>query len=305
MYFLSEEEKRLVLRKLLPEARRHEVLPELRGWNWADPPLAPVYEARLGLYEIAGQYCSTGRDVYLRRVLRVKAPPNRAMVEGLVLHRAVAGLILESKRAIYREGVEGCLRALEALACPNGRVLGELASHLEEMEGLEPKVDILWEFEYHRVMSRVQDVLARQPYVGADSLVALALPVTVEQKLNGGFLGLSAHLSADAFLFSEPMIMDIKFGPRRDFHRLTTAGYSLVMESIYEYPINVGCVVYVRFEGERVLIERDFHRIDDELRSWFIEERDERMRIVEEESDPGLMEECYEQCPYGRVCQAE
>lgn len=305
MYFLSEEEKRLVLRKLLPEARRNEVYPELRGWNWTDPPLAPVYEARLGLYEIAGQYCSTGRDVYLRRVLKVKAQPNRAMLEGLVLHRAVAGLILEAKRAIYREGVEGCLEMLEALACPDDRVLGELASHLEETEGLRHKVEVLWKFEYHRVMSRVQDVLARQPYVGVDSLVALALPVTVEQKLDGRFLGLSAHLSADAFIFSEPMMMDIKFGQRRDFHRLATTGYSLVMESIYEYPINVGCVTHVKFQGERVLIERDFHRIDDELRSWFIEARDERMRIVEEEIDPGLMEECYEQCQYWQVCHAE
>lgn len=305
MYFLSDEEKRLVLRKLLPEARRDEVHPEFRGWSWVDPPLAPVYEARLGLYEIAGQYCSTGRDVYLRRVLGTKAQPNRAMIEGSVLHGVIAGLILEAKRAIYREGAGECLGALEVLACPNGQVLGELASHVEEMEGLRHKVDLLWNFEYHRVMSRVQDVLARQPYVGVDSLVALALPVTVEQKLDGRFLGLSSHLSADAFMFSEPMMVDIKFGPPRDFHHLTTTGYSLVMESIYEYPINVGCVVYVRFEGGRVLVERDFHRIDDELRSWFIEDRDERMRIVEEEIDPGMMDPCYDQCQYWQACHEE
>jgi len=240
--------------------------------------------------------------VYLRRILRVEGRPNRAMLEGLVLHRVVAGLILEAKRALYQEGAEGCLRALEALSCPDGRVLGELAGHLEEIEGLRNKVETLWQFEYHRVVSRVQEVLARQPHIGVDSLVALALPITVEQKLDGRFLGLSAHLSADAFAFSEPMIMDIKFGERQDFHRLTTTGYGLVMESIYEYPINVGCVVYVRFQGERVLIERDFHRIDDELRSWFIESRDERMRMVEEGIDPGRMEECYEQCPYWEGC---
>jgi CRISPR-associated protein Csa1 len=304
MYFLSQEERRLLLRKLLPEARRNEVYPELRGWKWTDPPLAPVYEARLGLYEIAGQYCSTGRDVYLRRVLKVKAPPNRAMIRGLVLHRAVAGLMLEAKRAIYREGVEECLRALEPLARPNDHVWGELAIHLQEEEELRHQVQILWDFEYHRVMSRVQDVLARQPHVGPDSLVALALPVTLEQKLDGRFLGLSAHLSADAFLFSEPMMMDMKFSRRRDFHRLTTTGYSLVMESIYEYPINVGCVVYVRFTGDRVVVERDFHPIDDELRSWFIEDRDERMHMVEEEIDPGLMAECYEHCPYWQACHA-
>jgi len=305
MYFLSDEEKRLLLRKLLPEARQEEVHPELRGWNWADPPLAPVYEARLGLYEIAGQYCSTGRDVYLRRVLGVKTQPNRAMVEGLALHEVITALILGAKRAIYREGVEGCLQALEALAQPDGQVLAELADHIAAVEGLRDKVDILWKFEYYRVASRVQDVLARQPYIGPDSLAALALPVTVEQKLDGRFLGLSSHLSADAFVLSEPMVVDIKFGEPRDFHCLTTTGYGLVMESIYEFPVNVGCIVYVRFQGNRVLIEREFHRIDDELRAWFIEDRDERMRMVEEEIDPGLMEECYEQCPYWATCHGD
>lgn len=301
MYFLSEEEKRLVLRKLLPQAREHEVHPDLRGWNWAQPPLAPVYEARLGLYEIAGQYCSTARDVYLRHVQGVHPPPNILMVEGSVLHEALTAIILAAKRVIYNQGTE-CLAGLKAMVRP------ELA--MPEMEGLTPaereaiedKLESLWDFEYHRIVARVQDVLARQPHVGADALAALALPVVVEQKLDGRFLGLSAHLSADAFVFSEPMMLDIKFGERRDFHRLTTTGYALVMESLYEFPINVGCVVYPTFKQGRLLVERDFHLIDDELRQWFIEARDERMRLVEEEIEPGLAEECYQQCHYWSVC---
>jgi len=302
MYFLSEEEKRLVLRRLLPQARENEVHPDLRGWNWAQPPLSPPYEARLGLYEIAGQYCPTGRDVYLRRVEGIKASPNLLMVEGQVLHRAVAKLILAAKRAIYTEGVDGCRRALAALHQPDRSLLEGYSLSDEERAQLGAKLDILWDFEYHRIVARVQDILARQPRIGPDSLVSLALPVTVEQKLDGSFLGLSSHLSADAFAFSEPMMMDIKFGERRDFHRLTTTGYALVMESIYEFPINVGCVVYVAFEEGRLLVERDFHLIDDELRQWFIEARDERMRLVEEEIDPGLPDECYQFCHYWQVC---
>jgi len=301
MYFLSEEEKRLVLRKLLPQAREHEVHPDLRGWNWAQPPLAPVYEARLGLYEIAGQYCRTGRDVYLRHVQGVCPPPNMLMMEGSVLHEMLTAIILAAKRVIYTQGTE-CLAGLKALARPKFADLGVEGLTPAEREALEDKLDNLWDFEYHRIVARVQDVLARQPHVGADALAALALPVVVEQKLDGGFLGLSAHLSADAFVFSEPMMLDIKFGERQDFHRLTTTGYALVMESLYEFPINVGCVVYPAFKKGRLLIERDFHLIDDELRQWFIEARDERMRLVEEEIDPGLAEECYQPCHYWSVC---
>ncbi|MGQ9586717.1 MAG: type I-A CRISPR-associated protein Cas4/Csa1 [Anaerolineae bacterium] len=301
MYFLSEEEKRLVLRKLLPQAREHQVHPDLRGWNWAQPPLAPVYEATLGLYEIAGQYCSTGRDVYLRHVEGVRRPPNMLMVEGSVLHEALTSIILAAKRAIYNLGTE-CLAGLKALVRPEPAKLEGEGLTATDKEALKEKLDILWDFEYHRIIARVQDVLTRQPHVGADALAALALPVVVEQKLDGRFLGLSAHLSADAFVFSEPMMLDIKFGERRDFHRLTTTGYALVMESLYEFPVNVGCVVYPTFKAGRLLMERDFHLIDDELRQWFIEARDERMRLVEEEIDPEVAEDCYEACPYRLVC---
>lgn len=297
MYFLSDEERRYVLRRLVPQARAHPVHPELRGWNWDRPPLAPIYDVRLGVYEIAGQYCDSGRDVYWRRVGKVQAPPNPAMVEGQVLHAVIAELVLNAKRTIYVHGTE-CIAALMALEVPE---LPEWVPEEVRAE-LREKVALLWAFEHRRVVVRVQDVLARQPHIGPDGLAALALPVVVEQKLDGRFLGLSSHLSVDAFAFSEPMIVDIKFGERRDFHRLTTTGYALVVESLYEYPIDLGCIVYPTFRGGRVYIERDFHLIDDELRQWFIEARDERMRLVAEEIDPGLARECYETCPYWSTC---
>ena len=45
-------------------------------------------------------------------------------------------------------------------------------------------------------------------YICVDSRVALTLSVVLEQKLDGSFMGLSSFLSADAFTFSEPMILD-------------------------------------------------------------------------------------------------
>ncbi|MEW6233451.1 MAG: type I-A CRISPR-associated protein Cas4/Csa1 [Chloroflexota bacterium] len=304
MYFLSEEEKRLVLRRLLPQARETNVAPELRGWNWHQPPLSPVYETKLGIFEIAGKYCPSARDVYLRRVQGLKARPNRLMVEGGLLHRVVADMVIAVKRAIYLEGVD-CLGTLEGLGPPDvdESELGGLSG--EQTADLMAKVKIIWQFERHRIIARVQEALARQPAIGPDALVALALPVTVEQKLDGSFLGLSSHLSADAFAFAEPMIVDIKFGPRQPFHRLSTTGYALVMESIYEYPISLGCVVYPQFKDGHLVMDRDFHNIDDELRQWFIDERDDRMRMVEEELDPGLAQECYEECPYWQACHPE
>lgn len=298
MYFPSEEERRLILRRLAPQARQRGIAEELRGWNWHQAPLSPIFETRLGVYEIAGQYCRTGRDVYLRRVMKITVSPSAEMVEGRYLHDLLRQFVVAAKRVLYGSETNP-LQAMAALQEPS--LLPAIDS--ENGDGLFQKAALLWAYEYRQLMSRIQQALARQPRIGVDSLVATALPVVVEQSLDGTYLGLSPHLSTDAFSWSEPMVVDLKFGASRPFHRLYTTGYALVMESIYEQPVDLGCVVYASFHDGRVLIERDFHVIDDELRQWFIEARDERARIVEEEIDPGLPPESPQSCPYYYVCR--
>lgn len=302
MYFPSEEERRYILRGLLPEVRQQGVAEELRGWNWDRPPLKPVYDAPLAMYEVAGKYCASGRDVYLRRVQRVLAAPNRAMLEGRALHQVVARLIVEAKRLVYEHGT-ACLAWLERLREQEHPSLDGTMLSEEEQTALRAKMDLVRAYEVRRIVERVEDVLARQPRVGPDGLVALALPVSVEVRLSGKYLGLSEHLAVDAITFAETVVADVKFGPREDFHRLATAGYALVLESLYEMPVNIGCIVYVQFRDDRLVIERDLHIIGDELRRWFIDERDEKMRLVSEEWDPGMPAACYPTCPYLSVCK--
>lgn len=307
MYFLTDEEKKHLLRYHLPRARERGVAEELRGWNWHQPPLEPVYkDVVLALYEVANAYCPTGRDVYLRRVHKEKGQPNVAMVRGTIFHTVVAGVIVAAKRAIYGEGVANYQAICERIQSHPALSLGTWANQLssEDFEATVSMVEILAAFEKTRVLARIQEVLTKQPYIGEDSLVSLALPVVVEQKLDGSFLGLSPNLSTDAFVFWEPMVLDMKFDRERNFHRLCTTGYALVMEALYEFPVNLGCIVYGEFRGDRLIVKKDIHIISDELRQWFVETRDEKARLVAEEIDPGKTGECYETCPYYHFCFA-
>ena len=301
MYFASAEEQRWVQRGLLPEARRQPVADDLRGWNWDRPPLKPIYDRPLGVFEIAGKYCPTGRDVYLRRVENVQAAPNLGIREGRRLHQVLADILTEAKRLVYIHG-PASVPFLEALA--TGTVVHQdddspLTTAQDQLSG---KARAFRAFEIRRIVERVEAVLAHQPYIQADALAMLALPVSVEVKLDGRFIGLSEHLAADAITVPDVAVLDLKFGPKEPFHRLTTAGYALVLESLFERPVDVGCVVYARFMNGRVVIERDFHLIGDELRQMFVEERDEKARMVAEEMDPGLPAACPQTCPYLRTC---
>lgn len=287
MYFMSDEEKKQLIKNYLPKSRQTDIAEELRGWNWHQPPLAPVYNLRLALYEVANSYCPTGRDLYLRHIDGIKARPNPPMVRGRILHEVLVQVMVRAKKVIYNNNLENVRQLLAEISSPPALNL-EKPDHIsgEDWDDIKRKAEIISHFEVSRIYSRLQDVLVKQPNVGVDSLAALVLPVVVEQKLDGSFLGLSSNLSSDAFTFSEPMILDLKFGAPQKFHRLTTTGYALVMEALHEYPVNLGCLVYVDFKGDRMVIKKDIHIIDDELRQWFIEERDQKMRMIYEEFHP-------------------
>ena len=257
--------KEKIVKGLFAQIPGTGVAEELRGWNWHQP-LEPVYEVLLPLYQIAGKYCNSGRDVFLNKVEKYKGKPNTAMLLGLLFHSLIAFMLVRTKKLIYLYGtniemisqeLNGALKEFlessadvyqqlsKAADCQNG-VISSAKECLEQ----------LFNYEYYRITSRIQDILSRQPYIGEDSLAAQAVPFVLEQNLDGSFLGLSSNLHADAYVFSEPMIVDLKFGPRESFHRLTTTGYALVMEALYDYPINVGCIVYGEFKRQALYSKR-------------------------------------------------
>lgn len=303
MYFLTDDERKMYLKKMLPKARRLECDDELRGWNWHQPPLEPIYDERLAVYEASNSYCPTNRDLYVRRVLKNKLKPNYYMISGNVFHQILVTVVENMKRLIYQHGsryqeLMPALRELIAIEWP--KELETLSA--EQRQEITVRGLFLRDFQQSRITTRISEILTQQPYIGADSLAHLAIPVVCENKIDGRFLGLSQHLSTDALILSEPMIMDVKFGSPEPFHRLSTTGYALVMEALYEMPINLGCIVYGEFKNGRLIVTKDMHLIDDELRQWFIESRDEKMRMIYEEIDPGIADDCKEYCPGFGVC---
>jgi CRISPR-associated protein Csa1 len=57
-------------------------------------------------------------------------------------------------------------------------------------------------------------------------------------------------------------------------------------------------------EDGKVLVRKDLFFASDELRQWWIEERDRKLEIVAEGKDPGKPErsQCKEDCMYFKVC---
>jgi CRISPR-associated protein Csa1 len=297
MYFFSEEERKYLLKKLIPSSRERMIAEDLRGWNWQAPELSPPHDVVLPLWEVAENYCETGRDSYLQHVEKIAVPPSEQMVQGLVYHKAVSDLYSMSKKLIYCKGVAVC-PDLSSLLKRRFPEVSEMAKKRldcikvsdEACSKVLVNLEKLWSFEVSRIVSSVYSYVSKYRNIGEDSLVHHALPFVVEHKLDGRYFGLGCNLSADAINIGGLLVCDLKTGERRDFHKLTSTGYALVYESLYDVPVNIGCVVYLSFPSDNPAphINRDFFIISDELRQWFIEERDRREEIIFAGKDPGI-----------------
>jgi CRISPR-associated protein Csa1 len=283
MFMPTAEEKKRLLRSTIPRARKLGVDDTLRGWSWSSPPLLSPYEVPLGLAEVANAYCQSGRDVYARRVLGETPEPNEKMLLGGALHAALRDWTVHAKKTLYicgAERPEKAMREIRAFPDPNLPEVGSLVS-----------------YQADAIEFRLREALGQFPRIKTDALVAQVLPVTLGAMLDGAFLGLSRRLSTDLLNLGEPCILNIIFDDHeRDFHPLTLAGYALVLEAVYEFPVDVGVTIYASIEDSRLRIEREFTVLGDELRMEFIEIRDEKQRMVADELDPGPCEGCQEWC---------
>jgi CRISPR-associated protein Csa1 len=260
MFMPTAEERKRLLRGTIPRARKLGVDDSLRGWSWSAPPLLSPYEIPLGLADVANAYCPTGRDVYARRVLGVEPEPNEEMILGGALHGALRDWIVHAKKTLYQRGAKNPEEAMREIR--------------DFPEPDLPETSALVSYEADAIEFRLREALSQFPRIGTDALVAQVLPITLNQMVDGSFLGLSRHLSTDLLNLGEPCVLNVIFNDeKRDFHLLTLAGYALVLEAVYEFPVDVGVTVYANME-DRLHIEREFTTLGDELRMEFIETRD-------------------------------
>jgi CRISPR-associated protein Csa1 len=275
MYFLNDIEKKYLMNHLLKISRTVGVSDELRGWSWYKEPLKPYYDVRLPMYSICSKYCDTARDVYLRHVEKEEGEPTPQVELGSAVHSAVSSL--------FHALLEG-----------------------DDFPGLEesdPRIEQVVEYVRAEAHAAIIERRTEQPYSTKRDILHTSLPFLVEHRISGRLLGLSELLSIDAFDYLRGILFDLKTGKERDFYKLYCTGYAMVFESVYEVPVDIGCTVYVDFRNENLHVRKDLFHISDDLRSWWIEERDNKLELVSTCNDPGKPSKCPESCMYYTICR--
>lgn len=299
VYFIDEE----LIKEKEREAKEIEIDDSLRGWSYNKEPVKPIFDAYLPVSVIASQHCPCGGIVYLTYVEKKKIQPIQEQIVGSIYHNAILRVISEAKRLLYIypyihgiDLVENLQKMFERF---EDEEIKERISDGKVFELVKTNCAKLWSYEALQIAARVSKVMAESKELSKDSLLQKSIPILSEVSIDGRLIGLSSRLRLDALSFP-PIVFDLKSGRKKDYDRLFTTGYALAFESFYRKEVNVGCIAYVRFKEDLPypIIERDLHVIDEHLRYWFLQLRDEKARIVADKIDPRKRGNCLRDCPY-------
>lgn len=316
MFFLDRLDLDRRFRLLRKELAARGVSEELRGWSFDSPPVEPPSRSVLfGVSELAMRYCPTMRDVYLKRVLRVKPPPSVKMARGIALHAVsheavarVKGLLFTGRLPTGSELAEELLPAGPEVA---ERSVSEaertLAQELDSAARacLVNEALLFYRFLVTQAAAGVDRALSKYPHAAADSVVSAAIPPVVERKVDGSLVGLAHELSVDIYT-PYNAVADLKTGEFREFHPYAATGYALALEAEEGAPVDFGFVIYVKVNPRTRVptFKLRYFVIGDELRREFLELRDEAYEVVALGRDPGKPARCPAYCPYYPVCAA-
>ena len=304
VYFLTDVEQKLLMGKLRKHAREASVSDRLRGYNWQEGPLSAwVDSIHLPMYMVCSQYCPTHRDIYLQAVESCRLAPTYSVTLGRLVHECVATVyqgFLRGKLPTFPEWWREQKSRLQYQHRP-----GSNDSH----ERMKRRLAVMWQHLVSVCHAAVTARRSLQPHATDDDILRTALPFLIEHRVSGELLQLSDALSVDCYDYLHGIVHDLKvvYNPLKKipWYRLYPTGYAMVLESVYEIPIDIGSVVYVGFYNGQLVVKKDLFFIEDSLRSRWIELRDLKLQLVNDQTDPGLPPHCPPECGFLNVCRPE
>jgi CRISPR-associated protein Csa1 len=269
-----------LLRRVRITGGQPDTPPELRGWSFDKPPVRPPAHLGIALSDFAYGYCPTGRNLYLKYVLRERPQPAKPLLEGSALHAALFKALEDFRRFVYA----GVPMSGPGEAVP---------------EEFKPKAEALYRYVAARLLGEYHYVLASGLARGRDSAAFYAAPIHTQVAVDGAPLGLG-YVVADGVALGA--VVEFKFGPSQNVDA-ALAGYAMAIEAEYGMPIDYGIHVQIWVDGS-VEYRAQAHHLGEGPRLKFLEARDEAVDVVASGRDPGTPPQCPKTCPFYHICRS-
>ena len=247
----------------LHAVRDSDVIPgELRGWSYDIPPVRPRAYLGLGVSEVAyGSSCGW-RSLWVRRKMGERVEPTESMVAGSLVHEAFHRASSDVRRLLTR-GVPPWKVGVILVGRRPGWIPRGAPGWVEELYKL---LVTAWSGE----------AAGHLLYYGGEGVGFL--PWLTEYRVDGSPLGLSRRLRVDA-LGEAGVVVEVKLGRPRWWHKVGLAGYALALESSLEAPVDYGVLISVGVNGG-IRVEAEPFYISGYWREEFIRARDEAIDVL-------------------------
>ncbi|MEM0233538.1 MAG: type I-A CRISPR-associated protein Cas4/Csa1 [Candidatus Nezhaarchaeales archaeon] len=279
----------------------------MRGWSWSDSAVTSSTTWLIGVSDITGNFCPSGRDVYLRYSLKVRQSDNQVLQKGRLIHEVFSNAVTAVKRFMYSsEGKIDGEKLYELMSSMGARYKDELVDKYDLISRDEATwiFSRLWDEAARTYSVALDRALSRSAYMALESLVAAVAPLITEFPIDGSPIGLSRTLRVDAFL-PPSLLVEIKSRRPSPIYELSLVGYAMAFESNYEIPVNYGILVYVdvNSDSRRIFVRPSIIPMTSKARSEFIELRDRRKEMLIYGEVPRVAERCSSECPYIHYCR--
>lgn len=318
----------IVFSNLIANPQRMESLDRLaedqitvRGYNLSRVIVPPELKRRewfLPVNLIVGEYCPTGRYLYLTKIKEEKPQLTWAMFQGREIDELYKSLFntfhvyttsTDPKELYIKEELEKFQDQFYGKVRKD--IEGKMDSFVqvpspEDIQRFLENIKKLIRYETQLCSSIIDFVISMKLDINLKSEVALLFPFNFKAKINALDLGFSEGIEPD-FIFAEEVMGDIKTGEWRDFFKLTTAAYALAYENEHRRNMNLGVIVNPVFLEKRTVPVYPNSLVDiieDSYRNAVIVLRNKKLRMIKGAKDPGLPEDktpCYS-CGYIDRC---
>jgi CRISPR-associated protein Csa1 len=314
--------KENTLRKLVDELD-HRADVTIRGWDPESFLPAEYASIRaLPVNMLANNYCPTSRDVYLKQVRNINAPPNWDSYCGRAVHKLFQLLASSAESYIRRDLQLRKFDLQKYVRTQGSRLIQKVTSDMTQVTTNIPQVRRPSQSQIDTFVEGLHKIV-RMEAETAGALIDYTLSTNLDTRLAAEFSRIFPFQSREINLNAPPLgfslgakpdfllgdiIGDIKTGQLKEFHKLTLAAYALAYEYHESRPMNFGVLLSVNLPAKRnvpIYEKTEYMVVSDVYRKAFLEKRNEKFRIVRDQVDPGeptTRDECRE-CPYFPKCR--
>lgn len=301
----------------------------LRGYNSKDVGLTGEFITKLhskqirelSVGDITSKICPKGRDVYLRKGPRQIKAKDGATTWG----RETGKFIEQYYYDLFPRGIkthkQKYISTQKQADKYSRKFFNSKAKKIDEITDLEESSNIRdgdtkWLINIMKQSCRAEIAIKILNRLSKDSFNIDLQDIKIKAQINSKIevTGISARSEPDFIAPKHKIIGDIKTGERfEDYYPLTCAGYALAYENEFETDINWGAIYFVpkytNSEYFNVITYPQIHffPIDEKLREWFLENRDEAYNIISNKDAPGFPNDLTKcpSCKYKSHCVEE